>query len=941
VTTGNDEIIVYALRSEDASANTGTIGFQADLSVPRDAYVDTDGSLVGEETITITNVDLTGLNPPYTLVRMSFADDGTVEEQLVVSNLRTVLFSYQTADELDYYCTSANDDGTCSTGNQVPFITVGGDEDLSAGDGQRRSARAGVRRISAEFIGLTDHDDFRWNEPTDTLLPTRRRTPLGAIVTPNNLGLRGAPDLESNPAIPPENVSACIGQCDLIRVEWDESEGASGYVVNLYLSGQVEPFFAGNTPGVLIQGTSPVRHYAVYDRTDAAEIAAGAEIIATVQSRTGKHTVSVESDPSSAVTVADLVRPGPPDGLVASGYDDTAAGWPDVVGSAISPDTTGTGPYPAEPNAITVYWTAPVWSLDVTDQSDPANAWTTALDDGTLAALSCDTDGADIDDDGTDDKTRTRSRELYGDVRYLVFRSTDPRFVPTADDLIAETTGTSAGNGMLSYTDRAAHSYRSGIFNSTDNALANCETYWYRVRAVDACWDGTDPASSSSLSLSPFHPPLDTDATATNSDDASGLAASAVGLAIPGYAIPAAPPGVPSEVRFTNHDADTADGDDHDATIGFDAVKQDTSVPPEDVSITTYAVFSHATDSTFSLSNAKLGLGGVTLEALIPVWDLEALRIAYDDEDGSGGVSASEDESEQPSVVLGSPISSLRIELPSDGSGRWWRVAAIQCADEFTVPSGDPIAYDYGELSAAVWFPCEFGGGASSAIDVDTTDFDNSVTATATVADPTVTATHARLVLVDPTTGDRAISTEPGEAVDASGVVVFDHEHILALTNNFGTGTYDISVEMVDSNGCYGTSDVESTTGGSVGCCIDGGAMTQDDSNPLLVSDLVSETCSLNDVQIYEFYLEIDNATGGRFERLQSVSWGADVIWSGNKVSETIDLRASPIELAEDGMETLTVEFDRDAAGNNLTVRYSYRIAGSPGECSFTGEIQP
>ena len=40
VTTANDEIVAYALRSTDASRNTGSIAFRVDLTVPRDGGLD-------------------------------------------------------------------------------------------------------------------------------------------------------------------------------------------------------------------------------------------------------------------------------------------------------------------------------------------------------------------------------------------------------------------------------------------------------------------------------------------------------------------------------------------------------------------------------------------------------------------------------------------------------------------------------------------------------------------------------------------------------------------------------------------------------------------------------------------------------------------------------------------------------------------------------------
>src|SRR5204862_2514893 len=71
VTTGNDEIIIYALRSADATKNNQTVSFYVDASVPRAAYpnsVSPVSPTAGQEIkVSISDVDTTNANPPYTL----------------------------------------------------------------------------------------------------------------------------------------------------------------------------------------------------------------------------------------------------------------------------------------------------------------------------------------------------------------------------------------------------------------------------------------------------------------------------------------------------------------------------------------------------------------------------------------------------------------------------------------------------------------------------------------------------------------------------------------------------------------------------------------------------------------------------------------------------------------------------------------------------------
>src|SRR3954470_8064175 len=100
VTTSDDEIVAYVLRSTDTTKNTGSISFYVDAQKPRKAY---PGGLA-ESLIKISNtlcptcgVDTTNANPPYTLYRMTLSDikrrqPGTP----VAENIRSLTFFYYT-----------------------------------------------------------------------------------------------------------------------------------------------------------------------------------------------------------------------------------------------------------------------------------------------------------------------------------------------------------------------------------------------------------------------------------------------------------------------------------------------------------------------------------------------------------------------------------------------------------------------------------------------------------------------------------------------------------------------------------------------------------------------------------------------------------------------------------------------------------------------------
>ena len=949
VTTGNDEIVTYALRSSDPTKNTDSIEFKVDVSAPRNAGWDPlDGSVIGEEVVEITDLDFSNENPPYTLYRFHVDSDGNVQARPMADNVRSLSFRYEDSEGNDFYCLSREDDGTCVSANQVPFNTLGGGDHLSGTDNARRDGRAAVRRVVVEIVGMVETDDFRYVDDTDALMPHRRKMVLDTVITPQNLGLRGRPDLNSEDSAVPTGVSLCGGQCDTVRVEWNTVPSAESYQVNLYVAGQPEPFFTANTPGIAIPDTTPQRAYAVYNRFDHPVIAVGTTLVATVRGRTGEDRVSEESAYAAPVTLEDLTRVEPPMAVTATGYDPEALGWPLVEENSVLPVTAPNTPPSALQNEIIVSWVPPEYALDVLDQADPANSWTTRQD-GAGAALSCDAEAADRDGDGVFESVRTRSRELGTGVRYLVFRSTDPRVVPTNDALVGELLGEAVINGRVIFHDKTAHLWNGGLFQETHQAVVACRTYYYRVRAVDACWSGADPASTSDPHLSPFAPPLNPDPYADDSDDVSAVAATDVAPAIPGYAIPAAKPRRPQNVVLTDLDDDVSDGDGYDALISFDSVKRDTytvldplgnpTPAPKDVAVVGYRVYSHPTDPNFSANDALNLLNGVQLDKEIWLWDDHALRVAFDDENGDGFVSPVEDESVVPDFDVGSPASGLRIDLVDD-SPRFYRVMAVQCLDEYTVPSvGNPEGFDYSQLSQAVQFPCAFGGGVSSMIYTDTSDYDNSVTATALPEIADVAILRAWLLLVDPATGERARSANPVN-VDAFNVAHFDSAHIDALTNSFGSGHYFLYVEMEDEQGCFKLSDATEIDLGLGSCCLSyPGTRPHEQLAPLLVKQSIEEICGTLRVQIYQIDLQC-RKNSGQQKRHLAVRWdnGVDpvrLLWTGSDTTFSIDLVDAPIIVEPGTSGDLLLEFERDPAGDDLFVTYWYRIAGAPGSCYF------
>jgi prepilin-type N-terminal cleavage/methylation domain-containing protein len=945
VTTGNDEIVTYALRSDRMAANTGTITFLADTSAPRDAFFDA-GEVDEEEEITIQNVDLSSANPPYTLMRFTLDEDGEVVEQPVASDIRSLKFTYEAADGVAYWCSAPAADGTCSGGNQVAFATVGGQDSITGADNARRTARAAVRRVKVELIGMTEHDQPRYVDRNDTLMRGRRKLVLTGVVSPTNLGLKGSPDLEDIESNAPTDVTLCPGQCNTIRVEWTESRSAAGYNVMLYLPAAQDPFFTGATPGVQVVGNAN-RVYAVFQRSDAAPLVNGATVFATVQARFAGGDVSEDSEPSDNATLTDVARLEAPRSISATGYDTAATGWPDLTVAALQPDTLNASGNGAQANQIAVSWVAPAWSLDVTNPASPATTWTTRRDVG-YPAVACDSEDADVNGDTQSDGSSTRARDMAATIRYLVFRSNTPRFVPTAAHFIGAVQGVvDATTGRVTYVDQSLHVFANGVFNSTTNALENCHTYYYRVRAVDDCWAGSSPASLTDTHISPFAPALNPSPTAANSDDTTGLSPSQVGLAIPGYAVPQAVPRKPVDVRFTRYDRFTDDGDGLDAVIGFDAAKLDNFVNPatsqpayDDIAISEYRVYVNTGNPNFTAADMAAQANGTSLVQTITLNDVKAGRIAYDDENGNGVVTPNEDESNSPGNVPGvSPTSGLRVAF-SGMASRFYKVVAVQCASEITYPNADPASFDLGIPSDAVKFPCDFGGGPWSYITVNSVNFPTSVTADAFVEVAATSAPTARLVLKDQVTGDRVMSPFPGVSTTVTGTytrrVTFNAALIASLTNNFGNGSYRISVEWDDSNGCLGISDSANQTVALPACCLVSGPPVMTKVTTTQVRHDVRENCGVAQLSITSITLTVNNANGAAAEKFSTILWNGTNISSPNASTITIDRSANPLPMTGYQQFPLVMNFSRAVPGDTVTASYTYRVGGTNYTCNFS-----
>ena len=278
VTTSNDEIVAYVLRSADNTKNTGAISFYVDSSKPRSAYP--HGS--AESLITISSalcstcgIDTTNANPPYTLYREALSDilkglPGTP----VSENIRSLNFFYYTdpngasTKELknsdgSVIASTRDADGSTSTPAQVTFTNEDGttttyNTGAVGGAGQYdpnnpgaaanfidRSLRSTIQSIRVSLIGMNANPDPSYTQKTETIASIKnyRQYQLSALVVPRNFGLTGFPEPSNVVPTPPTITGICAAACaapvicwlpptgggpvEQYRIEWDSNSNGA------------------------------------------------------------------------------------------------------------------------------------------------------------------------------------------------------------------------------------------------------------------------------------------------------------------------------------------------------------------------------------------------------------------------------------------------------------------------------------------------------------------------------------------------------------------------------------------------------------------------------------------------------------------------------------------------------------------------------------------
>lgn len=405
ITTGNDEIVTYALVSRTGS-NNDSITFYADVNnggaPARQSY---PGGAI-ERAITIPNVDLSNANPPYTLMRYTLNDAGAVVSTALADNIRSMSFQYWEDSAATRALTDLDD-------NPVPDIGGAGPYDPKNPGTlvKERLIRGKVRAVTVNIVGMNPQPDYNYTNADETLAAAKnyRQYKLQSTVVGRNLGLEGVPESTSNPPGPPVWESVCNGFCGITVLSWKPDESTPGDVsYTIYY----DKSSSGSFTGLLPAGSQTT--YAV-DLTQALPQATTYyfKVGATNQFGTTLSKNFVEVDVRNATK-------------------------PNAPGSVTASATT-------KPNELAVSWKVPVGNE--------------------TGVKSCTATGTALDN---------YAAEIKG---YRVYRSLNAGFnvgEPGVVELINENTSGATTDG-------------SGKWTYLDKTVAACETYYYKVVAVEWC----------------------------------------------------------------------------------------------------------------------------------------------------------------------------------------------------------------------------------------------------------------------------------------------------------------------------------------------------------------------------------------------------------------------------------------------------------------------
>ncbi|MDP9192842.1 MAG: prepilin-type N-terminal cleavage/methylation domain-containing protein [Acidobacteriota bacterium] len=244
ITTGNDEIVTYALVSNSKPAGTApnnqSITMFIDINSGGTPTRTARPGGSAERQVTISGVDLTNNNPPYTLYRFTFDGAGAVQRIPLADNIRSLNFFY-------YADATGQVPLRDAAGTLAPSIGGGGQYNPAVAgswNAPDRLVRSRIRGIRVRLAGMSPQPDPKFadvstasgletgmfsattsiGEPVfvaDTVAPQYRRVVADTMVAPRNLGLTGLPQNFLQPPPVPTITSVCTGYCAIAVLSWN------------------------------------------------------------------------------------------------------------------------------------------------------------------------------------------------------------------------------------------------------------------------------------------------------------------------------------------------------------------------------------------------------------------------------------------------------------------------------------------------------------------------------------------------------------------------------------------------------------------------------------------------------------------------------------------------------------------------------------------------
>ena len=456
VTTANDEIVTYALRS-NSGPNPNNIQFFADVPDRR--------SFPGgrsENTVEIDGVDLctTGVctGAPYTLYRFTLTPgSGAVVEAPIATNVRDFDLTYYgdtvgVGTPLAFTPPPTNLAGSSGGGQYNPTIPNVGAE--------ARGRRAEIKSVRVRLTGMSTTPTSGYANPDEIAAYTaaglppssspayRHRTyTLTSLVVPRNLGKMGVRELQDSAPGEPALTALCSGWCGVTRLSWQappltgDTGDVDQYIV-IYDTVTPPVRFqkaVGPVTTAYIDGLDPTLRYFF--------TVAAVNSFGTTMAKTAAGTPEVLPTGATGVEVSNKTTPSAPSELLASGG--TLPGSPAI-----------------EPNRVILRWGNP------TESTSPGAGTSCLSISGVTTAL-------------------TPPPMVAGEIRsYEILRGLAEDFDPT--DPAQFTLVTTAAPNKLTLGASAA--------TFEDNTAVACVNYYYRLRIVERCQGvagATDPPARS------------------------------------------------------------------------------------------------------------------------------------------------------------------------------------------------------------------------------------------------------------------------------------------------------------------------------------------------------------------------------------------------------------------------------------------------------------